>query len=63
LRVRNAGALIAAAPVAPPDILGTLREEADRVVVLDTPEPFNAVGSWYQDFRQVSDDEVRLLVG
>ena len=62
LRVRNAGVLVAAAPVAPPDVLVMLAEEADRVVVLDTPERFLAVGSWYQDFRQVSDDEVRNLV-
>jgi putative phosphoribosyl transferase len=62
LRERNAGALVAAAPVAPPDVVTMLRDEADRVVVLDAPEQFNAVGSWYQDFRQVSDDEVRSLV-
>jgi putative phosphoribosyl transferase len=62
LRVRDAGTLIAAAPVAPPDVFDVLRGEADRVVVLDTPEQFLAVGSWYRDFRQVSDDEVRELV-
>jgi putative phosphoribosyl transferase len=39
-----------------------LRGEADRVVVVDTPDRFLAVGSWYRDFRQVSDDEVRSLV-
>jgi putative phosphoribosyl transferase len=62
LRERNVGKLIAAAPVAPPDVVATLHEAADRVVVLDTPENFNAVGAWYRDFSQVSDDEVRSLL-
>jgi putative phosphoribosyl transferase len=63
LRERSVGSLIAAAPVAPPDVVAMLNQEADRVVVLDAPERFNAVGAWYRDFRQVSDDEVRALVG
>jgi predicted phosphoribosyltransferase len=63
LRERNAGTLIAAAPVAPPDVVAMLSQAADRVVVLDAPENFNAVGAWYRDFRQVTDDEVRNLVG
>jgi putative phosphoribosyl transferase len=62
LRARRAGHLIAAAPVAPPDVVAMLDTEADRVVVLDAPERFVAVGAWYQDFRQVTDDEVRSLV-
>jgi putative phosphoribosyl transferase len=62
LRERNAGTLIAAAPVAPPDVVAVLMREADRVVVLDAPERFTAVGVWYRDFRQVTDDEVRGLV-
>jgi len=62
LRTRHAGTLVAAAPVAPPDVFDMLRREADRVVVVDTPDRFLAVGSWYRDFRQVSDDEVRSLV-
>jgi putative phosphoribosyl transferase len=62
LRDRNAGALVVAAPVAPPDVVALLSDEADRVVVLDAPERFNAVGVWYGDFRQVSDDEVRQLL-
>ena len=62
MRERNAGSLIAAAPVAPPDVVAMLNDEADRVVVLDAPERFVAVGAWYDDFRQVSDDEVRSLL-
>ena len=62
LRERNAGALVVAAPVAPPEVVALLSAEADRVIVLHAPDFFNAVGSWYTDFRQVSDDEVRNLL-
>ena len=40
----------------------TSREIADEVVCLSTPEPFRAVGLWYEDFSQTSDDEVRQLL-
>jgi putative phosphoribosyl transferase len=62
LRHRKVGALVAAAPVAPPDVVARLGDEADRVVVLHSPAQFNAVGLWYRDFRQVTDDEVRTLL-
>lgn len=62
LRERNAGTLVAAAPVAPTEVIAILNAEADRVAVLASPEPFNAVGIWYDDFRQVTDDEVRSLL-
>ena len=45
-------------PVAPLPSLVALREEADELVVLATPEPFMAVGEWYDVFDQTSDDEV-----
>ena len=48
--------------MAPPDTVQRLEAEADQVVALATPEPFFAVGQWYTDFPQVSDDQViRLL--
>lgn len=53
---------IAALPMCPPEVVAMLRAEADRVVVLATPEPFGAVGIWYRDFDQVSDTEVRRLL-
>jgi predicted phosphoribosyltransferase len=62
LRHRNVESLVVAAPVAPPDVVAMLRREADRVVVLSSPENFVAVGAWYDDFRQVTDDQVRNLV-
>lgn len=59
LRQRAVSAIVAAIPVAPAETIELLRAEADEVVCLATPEPFHAVGSWYFDFRQVSDEEVR----
>ena len=50
--------LILAVPVAPPDILEELRPEADEAVCLEKHDPFGAVGFFYRDFRQVSDQEV-----
>lgn len=40
-----------------------LREVADEVIVPATPEPFGAVGLWYQRFDPTSDDEVRAALG
>jgi putative phosphoribosyl transferase len=63
---RHAGAarVLLAVPVAPRQALAALSREADEVVVLATPEPFYAVGQWYDRFDQVSDEEVvRLLRG
>jgi predicted phosphoribosyltransferase len=49
---------VLAVPVAPPQSLERLRPEADEVVALETPEPFFAVGEWYREFDQTTDDEV-----
>jgi len=57
-RTRGAARVILAIPVAPVPSLERLREEADEVVVLETPEPFYAVGEWYRDFDQTTDAEV-----
>lgn len=54
--------VIVAVPVAPPDTVAALAQEADEVVALLTPEPFYAVGAWYSDFEQVSDHQVRELL-
>jgi putative phosphoribosyl transferase len=64
--LRKAGAreVWIAVPVAPRDTIGTLQAEADRVICLETPDPFIAVGVHYQDFGEVTDKEVvRLLSG
>lgn len=54
--------LVVAIPVAPTAALEEIGRLADEVVCLASPEPFYAVGQWYQDFRQVEDDEVRELL-
>ncbi len=58
LRESHPGKLILAVPVAPADSLPDLVRLADDVVVLATPEPFYAVGAYYRDFTQTSDEEV-----
>jgi predicted phosphoribosyltransferase len=44
--------------VAPPDTIARLRPQADEVVCLATPRLFAAIGAFYEDFRQLSDEEV-----
>ncbi len=58
LRRRGAARLVLAVPVAPHDTLTQLRREVDRIVCLAEPDPFRAIGLHYEDFTQVSDDEV-----
>ena len=57
-RMRNPKQLVLAVPVAPTNSLAVMRQEADEVVCLEDHVPFRAIGFYYSDFRQVSDDEV-----
>jgi putative phosphoribosyl transferase len=57
-RSREAARVILAVPVAPREAVSRLAKEADEVVSLATPEPFFAVGQWYESFPQTSDREV-----
>jgi predicted phosphoribosyltransferase len=59
LRQHRPSRCIVAVPVAPPDTCEDLRAEVDEVVCLMTPEPFYAVGLWYEQFPQLSDEQVR----
>ena len=61
-RKRDPKKLVLAVPVAPPSALDALRKEADEIVCLVSPEPFDAVGRHYREFGQVSDDEVRAIL-
>jgi putative phosphoribosyl transferase len=54
--------LIVAVPVAPPDIIYKIKEIADKVIVLYSPEIFGSVGRFYTNFEQVSDNEVREIM-
>ncbi|MGP9821369.1 phosphoribosyltransferase [Salinarimonas sp. NSM] len=58
LKKAGAARRILAVPVAPIEAVEALREEADEVVALTTPYPFHAVGLYYEDFDQTTDEEV-----
>jgi putative phosphoribosyl transferase len=62
VRAMGAGRIVLAVPVAPPETVRELEAEADQVVSLVTPARFVAVGPWYEDFEQTSDDEVAALL-
>jgi putative phosphoribosyl transferase len=62
LRQHSPAQIIVAVPVAAASTCNLLRNEADTVVCLETPQPFYAVGQWYRDFSQTTDDEVRDLL-
>jgi len=62
LRRQLPAEVVTALPVAPRDTCDRLRAAADRLVCLRTPDLFFAIGTWYRDFGQVSDDDVRALL-
>lgn len=62
LRAKSPQKLICAVPVAPPDTLAKVEPYADEMVCLSAPEAFYAVGQFYQNFQQVSDDDVIALL-
>jgi putative phosphoribosyl transferase len=62
LRQRGPARLILAVPVGPPQTIAALRKLADDVVVIDTPQPFWAIGRFYGAFSQTTDDEVIQLL-
>jgi putative phosphoribosyl transferase len=62
IRNRKPKELVLAVPVAPPDTITQLRGEVDALICLETPELFGAIGYFYRDFRQVSDQEVVAIL-
>lgn len=58
VRARGPKKLVLAVPVAPPDTLDSLEPEVDEIVCVETHRAFGAIGFFYRDFRQISDDEV-----
>lgn len=62
LRRQNAGSVIAAVPVASPEACEALQREADDVLCVRCPTVFRAVGAWYEDFSQTTDEEVCALL-
>jgi putative phosphoribosyl transferase len=59
---QGAARVVLAVPVLPPDVIDPLSEVADRVVWLEAPVRLDAVGSWYRDFEQLTDDDVLRLL-
>jgi putative phosphoribosyl transferase len=62
LRAHQPSRVVVAVPVGAPSSCDEFRSIADEVVCARTPEPFSAVGLWYHDFTQTSDDEVQTLL-
>jgi putative phosphoribosyl transferase len=62
LRNKNPARIIVAVPVASPATCAEFELEVDQVICAATPDPFRAVGQWYTDFSQTSDEEVRDLL-
>jgi len=62
VRNRGAATVIVAVPVGPPSTIIELKKQADRVVCLYTPEYFQAIGQFYTDFSQTTDEEVIQLL-
>jgi predicted phosphoribosyltransferase len=62
LRRRGARKVVLAVPVAPPAIVEALRLVADEVIAVETPSGFFAIGEYYEDFSETSDDEIASLL-
>jgi predicted phosphoribosyltransferase len=62
LRAMEPARLVVAVPVAAPETCDDFRDITDDIVCAQTPEPFYAVGLWYEDFSQTSDEEVHELL-
>lgn len=62
LRQRGAARIVVAVPVGPPETCREFEDEADEVICAAAPEHFHAVGQYYEDFSQISDEEVHDLL-
>ncbi|HMC65690.1 MAG TPA: phosphoribosyltransferase [Gemmataceae bacterium] len=62
VRQQKPARIVVAVPVGAAASVEELQAEVDELVCILTPEPFHAVGAWYRDFSQVTDDEIRELL-
>src|SRR5216117_3385613 len=62
LRQQGAAKIVVAVPVGPPDTCHEIEEQTDETICLSTPEFFQAVGQYYEDFSQTTDEDVRELL-
>lgn len=62
LRTQHPARIVVAVPVAASEACDAVQSEVDEIVCAITPEPFYGVSRWYEDFSQVTDEEVRILL-
>jgi putative phosphoribosyl transferase len=62
LREEGPARIVVAVPVASPETCDAFRDIADDIICAETPEPFRAVGLWYDDFSQTTDEDVHDLL-
>lgn len=62
LRKLKPAKIVVAVPTAAPSTCDEFRTEVDEIICAETPNPFFAVGAWYKDFSQVTDDQVREML-
>lgn len=62
VRTRHVAQVVVAIPTASTQAIYLLRQEVDEVYYVMAPEPFEGVGRWYEDFSQITDEEVRSLL-
>ena len=62
IRQHRPSKVVVAVPIAAAETCREFRDEVDDIVCAVTPEPFYAVGLWYEDFEQTTDEEVRTLL-
>jgi predicted phosphoribosyltransferase len=62
LRQQRPARIVVAVPTGSPETCEQLKKKADDIICAITPEPFHAVGLWYEEFSQTTDEEVRDLL-
>ncbi|WP_432812304.1 phosphoribosyltransferase [Pantanalinema sp. GBBB05] len=62
VRQQQPARIVVAVPVAAPETCQELGQEVDQIICAETPQRFSSVGSWYEDFSQTTDEEVRTLL-
>jgi putative phosphoribosyl transferase len=62
LRAHHPARIVVAVPIAAENVCEAFRTEVDEIICAITPEPFYGVGRWYENFSQITDQEVRILL-
>ena len=62
LRAQHPARILVAVPIAAENVCEAFRTEVDEIICAVTPEPFYGVGRWYENFSQITDQEVRILL-